>query len=285
MWAIIFALGSMGCAAINDFIFKLYIRKGRPVGIYMALIGVVWTGVFAVAAGGDRVLHPDHATLAWGLISGVLSALANILLIEAMGRHEVGECATIYRLNLAPAAIMAFVFLGESASALKLLGIGAAVVAVVLLFSPDSRGTHSGGRLWLAMIVMASLLRASMGIAYKFGANAGGDYQVILALNGAVWIISGLIYHGLRGRARAAVWAGKALTYGLCSGVLICGIVFFMMSGLRVGQASTVLPIAQLSFLGTSMIGMIFLREACTPKKVMGLLAAVLCIVLMALDQ
>jgi drug/metabolite transporter (DMT)-like permease len=59
-----------------------------------------------------------------------------ILLIEGMRRYEVGVCSTIYRLNLAPAAVLAFVFLGEEATAGKILAVIAAVGAVLMFFEP-----------------------------------------------------------------------------------------------------------------------------------------------------
>lgn len=37
----IFALGSMVCAGVNDFIFKKYVSKTRSKGVYLSLIGVV----------------------------------------------------------------------------------------------------------------------------------------------------------------------------------------------------------------------------------------------------
>jgi hypothetical protein len=41
MLAIIFALGSMFCAAINDLIFKLYAQRRVSVGAYVVVVGIV----------------------------------------------------------------------------------------------------------------------------------------------------------------------------------------------------------------------------------------------------
>ena len=116
MGAVLLALLSMACAAVNDIVFRLYRRQHRPVGSYLAAIGFVWAGVFSLLAAPKVFWLCDGVTLRWGLASGCLSVVSNILLVHAMARHEAGACATIYRLNLAPAALLAFVLLGEPPS-------------------------------------------------------------------------------------------------------------------------------------------------------------------------
>lgn len=54
-----------------------------------------------------------QTTLFWGCASGFLSVSANILLIEAMGIQSAGICSTVYRLNLGPAVLGAWLLLEE----------------------------------------------------------------------------------------------------------------------------------------------------------------------------
>lgn len=280
---ILFALASLFCGAANDLIFKLYARKQRPVGSYLALIGLIWAGVFTALAAPHTFFHTNEMTLRSGLISGLFSALANILLIEAMARCEVGICSTIYRLNLVPAVILAFWFLGETLSLSKLLGIGSAIGAVLLFFRSSGHPAlpyHVRG-LWLVMI--ASLLRAGMGIAYKWGLSSGANPYQLLSINGVVWLISGLFYYWMVERNKVKL-THKTWGYGLSSGALVCGIVLFMILALQRGDASTVLPITQLSFVVTALLGAFLFRELFTGKKVMGLALAVLCVIWMGID-
>lgn len=284
MLAIFFALLSLVCAAVNDIVFKLYANNERPVGYYLSFIGVIWALFFLLLAGPGSVSDISAVTLQWGIISGLFSALANILLIEAMARHEVGICATIYRLNLAPAALVAFIFLGENASFWKIIGIASAIGAV-LLFSRRSANEVPGKNtmaLWL--VVIAGLLRAGMGITYKWGLGCGGSMYMILAINGALWFVCGLLYNFLVEK-RNAMLSWNTCGFALCSGFLVCGIVIFLMFSLEKGDASSVLPISQLSFFATALIGIFFLREKLTRKKVLGLLLAVLCIFFMAIAE
>jgi uncharacterized membrane protein len=122
-----------------------------------------------------------------------------------------------------------------------------------------------------------------MGVSYKFGISCHGDELLILAINGLLWMVCGLGYYTFlerRGPAPRETW-----TYGLLSGVLVCGIVLFLMLALRCGEASTVLPIAQLSFLFTAVLGVLFLQERLTRRKIAGFSLALLCIVFMVANQ
>lgn len=283
MMAIGLALLSMVCAACNDVVFKLYRRKHRPFGAYFALVGVIWLAVFSMAAAPRTLLDSDAVTLRWGLVSGVFSVASNILLVRAMARYDVGTCATIFRLNLAPAAILAFLLLGEPVTLWKLAGTLAAVVSVFLFFAPKEEEDGSRRRdhiLGLGLVVVASLLRAGMGLAYKRGLTLGADQHLMLTWNAVLWLIVGGIY-------ALAVERGTRLSfktglYGVVSGALICGIVYFMAAGLKRGDASVVLPVAQLSFVGSALLGVLLLRESMARRKGAGLVLAVLCVLLMA---
>jgi len=257
----------------------------------MALIGVVWTAVFLWRGGGPTGVAQNLTfhLLIWGLVSGLFSAFANILLIEAMARQEAGICSTIYRLNLAPAALMGILLLGERVTPAKILGLSLAVAATLLFFQPGSRHrtVARAGAMGLWIVALAALLRAAMGIAYKYGLGESAPVGPFLALNGAVWIAAGLVYHlfGVRRQPHQPSDSRRMILYGLVSGVLVCGIVLFMARALQVGDASTVLPVAQLSFAFTALGGVVFMKESCTPRKVWGLILAALSILAMVWGQ
>lgn len=282
MTALYFALLSLLCAAFNDVVFKLYASGRRPVGYYLAVIGAVWFSFFIILYGLWSVHGIDGTSLFWGTVSGLFSASANILLIEAMARHEVGICATIYRLNLAPAAILAFIFLGENISFWKIMGIAAAIGAVILFSQPSKTSISKESTAALWMLAAASLFRACMGITYKCGLEYGADMYLILALNGFIWILSGISYHFIAERKKA-LFSFNTCAFGLFSGVLVCGIVIFMMLALKRGEASMVLPVSQLSFFVSALIGVFFLKERLNRRKSLGLFLAFLCVFFMAM--
>ena len=283
MTAILFAFGSMACAAANDVIFKLYARKSSPVGLYILVIGVIWAAVF-----GTLMIARENGlgtpAVFWGMISGLFSVAANLLLVEAMKRMEMGVCATVYRMNLIPAAIMAAFLFDEHFSIWKTAGLAAAAIAVIL-FAPRANasgaGTAAGRQGWM-LILAACLCRAGLGIGYKWGLSEGAPLYGILFANGATWVVGGMLYWLIL-ETRLPAHGHVIARHGIPSGLFVSGIVLFLGLALRCGEASTVLPVAQLSFIPTCAAGVILLREAVSARKIAGIAMAVCCIIFMTL--
>jgi len=279
-----YALFSLCFAGVNDLIFKGYGRKPRPVGLLLASIGAVWTLFFmamAACQGGSHAF--DSATLLSGTLAGILSASANILLIEGMKRSSAAAGATIYRLNLVFAAILAYALLGESMGPLKLAGLAAATAAVAA-FAWGAGG--AGGRLAakiLLVLIAASFLRACMGISYKFAKIWGADDALFLAVNGAWWMFAGLAYTASFERGRGVCLS--ILGYGLVCGTLLSGVVLFLKLAVNAMDASVAVSVSQFSFLVTAPLSTLFLGERLTILKGFGLALAALCLALFYMES
>ena len=279
--AILYALCSLLFAAFNDLAFKLYARKSRARGLYFAMIGLVWAALLLPAT--RTCWDLSRTTFAWGIISGFFSVAANLLLIEAMAREEAGICATIYRLNLVAVVIGAAALLGEDLNAIKLAGIAMAAAAVFLFANGEGRRPESGRRhyLGLALVLAAALFRAAMGLSYKYAFLHNADRMGIILLNSFCWIAGGLLYTLLR-EPRGLTLTRSVWGYGLVSGALVTGIVLFMALSLQHGDAAVVLPIAQMSFIATALLGVAVLHESLKKRKVLGMLFGTLAILLLS---
>lgn len=254
--AVTFAFCCLVCSALNDFAFKLFARKERSRGMFIALIGTVWLLLLLWSPGNWR--EGVGVTLLWGCISGFFSVAGNLLLIEAMGHASVGMCSTIYRLNLVLVVVGAFLFIGETVTPLQLAGVVLALAAILALF--PGGGKLEFRQIGFILVVIAAVMRAGMGLSYKYGFLQGADRQAVTLVNSLFWIAGGLLYAAFRER-KIVLPDRKMLRYGGLSGVLVAGIVVFMAASLQYGEASIVLPIAQMSFLGTSVLGIFFLKE------------------------
>jgi len=73
------------------------------------------------------------------------------------------------------------------------------------------------------------------------------------------------------------------LRYGIPFGVSQAIGFGALIEGLAIGEASILVPIAQLSFVITAIVGLTFLKEAVTARKLVGLAAAVGAVILLAL--
>jgi drug/metabolite transporter (DMT)-like permease len=237
-------------------------------------VGIVGTAIFAFLP--DKIGSNWQMTLLWGIICGIFSAVGNILLIESMTNLSAGICSTIYRLNLALVVPMSMVFFHEKLTWTQWCGTGLAIAAV-LAFLPAGRNSSGDKKkvlLPMVMIITASIFRAGLGLGCKYGPMEGASLNGINFMIEIIWIISGLVYYLLKER-RSCVWDSKVLKYGAGSGVLVAGILFFMILALSVGKASVVLPIAQMSFLATFILSVIFLKEKITVLKIFALFCGV----------
>lgn len=279
-----FALASLVFAGVNDFIFKKQSSDGSGRGAYMAVIGGVWFAVFALAAlasgaPASETSAPYGPTLAWGLAAGLFSASANYLLIGSLRTVGAAVGATIYRMNMVAAAAVGVAFLGEPLGAAKLSGFALAAAALLLFSSGSGPSRGRGVELGLGLAFAASLLRAGMGVSYKLAAEAGVNGDWFLAIQGLVWLVTGTAGALLRGRGPGL---GAALVRrGAISGILVCGIVYFFRRALELGEASVVIPIAQMSFVITALIARFALGERLDWRKVAALCLSAVAFVLL----
>ena len=263
MLAVWYAIICLAFAAANDLLFKFFAGRTRSRGIFVAVIGVVW-GIYACFTLGKT---PENikATLIWGAISGFFSIGGNLLLIGAMSKLSAGLCSTIYRLNLVPAVLGAWLLLGEKINPMQWLGVAMAISAVVF-FLPKSSEKQSFSWSCFAMVLTGSLMRAGMGLSYRYGFSvAGADRQYVVLINALFWVAGGIIWYLLRERKKSSIDFGT-VKIGALSGILVAGIVVFMALSLQYGKAAIVLPIAQMSFLLTGAAGVVFLKEKFTVK-------------------
>jgi drug/metabolite transporter (DMT)-like permease len=277
-----FALLSMLFAGLNDIIFKKYSAKERSRGMYVLGIGVVWA-VLQIA-----FMRTEHSSfdvgqrsIVYGLVAGALLTASNILLIESLTHINVSLGSTVYRLNTIGVVILSFLFLREVVGSLELFGIVLGVCSVLLMYAGGARGNREGKAatfFWLA--IAASLCRALYGVVSKAGLTAQAERQSILLLAALCWIVGGACYAGFV--EKRFVMTKKKIGYSLLSGCLVFCIVNFLMLGLAHGQASVVIPIANMSFIVALFISLALKLEVLTARKFIAACLAIVSILLLS---
>ncbi|HYC44941.1 MAG TPA: EamA family transporter [Burkholderiales bacterium] len=263
-----YALLSLLAAGVLDVVFARYSGK-RPVsGAYLFVIGgVVIAGQSAVLAIARVPFAWDASTAAWGLTAGAVLLLANALLVESLARINVSLGSTIYRLNTIAVLLFAVVFLHETLTFAKTAGVLLGVIAVVMLYQRGGRGDTDRlvfASLWIA--IAASLLRAAFGIISKTGLLDGTDPFLFLVYVGVGWTVAAIAYGFVRRRPPGSTSA--VLRYGIVCGTLVCLVASFLLLGLRSGEASVVIPIANMSFVVALLTSAALGMERITRHKV-----------------
>ena len=273
-----YALLSLLAAGILDVVYARYSGKRAVSGAYLFGIGgVVIIGQSAILAATRVPVVFDAYAAAFGIFAGAVVMLANALLIESLARINVSLGSTIYRLNTIAVVAFAVLFLGEALTMPKFAGVVLGVAAAILLYQHGGRGGDNRllvAATWLAVI--ASLLRAAFGILSKIGLAAGTDPFLFMVYVGVGWTLAALLY-GLARRQPAAP-VRTVLPYALVSGTLVCLVVTFLLLGLRTGEASIVIPIANMSFVVALLTSAAFGMERLTARKLLAVATAAVAI-------
>ena len=276
-----YALLSLLSAGLLDVLFGRYSGKRRGAATYLVGIGIVVVlgQSVALAVVGASVVV-DAGTAMWGIFAGAIVMLANALLIESLAGINVSLGSTIYRLNTIAVVIFAVAFLGETLTLPKLAGVLLGVVGVILLYQRGGRWGNDRLLLvsvWIA--VAASLLRAAFGIVSKLGLSGGADPFLFMVYIGAGWTLAASVYGMVR--RQPATDMRKVLPYAIASGTLVCLVASFLLLGLRAGEASIVIPIANMSFVVALLISAACGMENLTLRKLLAVAAAALGIALL----
>ena len=127
---------------------------------------------------------------------------------------------------------------------------------------------------------VASLLRASYGISSKAGFLDGADRNSMLIIISASWVVGGAIYAILREKRFRITW--EKARFILISSVLIVGIVNFLMLAIEHGEASTVIPIANMSFVIALLLSVALKMEKMNMMKLGAITCAIGSILLLS---
>ncbi|MBI4207899.1 MAG: hypothetical protein HY527_23005 [Betaproteobacteria bacterium] len=104
-------------------------------------------------------------------------------------------------------------------------------------------------------------------LVYKRAAAAGVPARHFLMVQ--VWCFAPAIV--LYGFATGTLEAGTAMLWGTGAGLFIFVALYNFARSLAGGEASVLVPIAQMSFVVTAALGLVILREPFTARKAAGL--------------
>ena len=259
----------MICFGLGDLIYKRGSAAGvKPHHLLMVQSWVFMPSavLFALVTG---TLHFTWAT-AWGGAAGLCMWVGFYNFAHSLKQGAVSVNAPIFRLSFIITATLAIVLLGEAATRAKLAGIGLALVASWLLLGGRAQGVTA------ASLVRVGIATAAVGVGnllYKIGLQHGALAPAMVAAQAFVFVPLGLVFvTSVEGHIRppAMVWR-----YSAPAALVLFAAFGLMARSLAVGEASVVVPVAQMGFAVTAVLGFVVLRERVTLRKVAGLCCAV----------
>jgi len=119
------------------------------------------------------------------------------------------------------------------------------------------------------------LATVAVGVAnliYKIGLSAGATPAALLVVQAALVVSVSTSMVGVLDRAirpSRSTWA-----YAPLAALLLVAAFVLLLEGLARGEASVLVPVAQMGFVVTAVVGFLFMKERFTPRKGAGLLVA-----------
>jgi drug/metabolite transporter (DMT)-like permease len=272
---IVFALISMGCLGTSDFLYKWGQRWDLRGGPFMLLQNFAYMPTaFALTF--------IRSELAWspglwlGLLNGALAFTAFLFILLAMRRGEAISLIPIVRLNFAITALLTITFIGEEVNALKGIALFLAGAAVL----SGGVGVIAGGRdrRSLALAAGAMCLFGFIGLFIKLGLAMGANPAAMtLAQSVGVFCLA-LPYAVFSGDSMPR--RGGGLWVPLACGILTSSSYVSLSVGFTHGDAVVIAPIAQLSFVLTGLLAIVFLGERLSTRRALGMACAVFSILI-----
>lgn len=274
------ALCAMLCFGLSDLVYKR--AAGAGVAAHQLMMvqswlygALVWLYGYATGA-----LHFNLQAL-WGVLAGVFAFTGFYNFAKSLAGGSVSINAPIFRLSFTLTAALAVLLLGEPLGTFKLLGLGCALVAVWLLLG-SATGIGPISPKLRASLIRVLVATTTVGIAnliYKVGLSAGSTPVAMLITQAAlVMTLSALMNLRVEGRIH---FTRSAFAHACVTALLLSAAFIFLFEGLARGEASRLVPIAQMGFVVTAGVGFVLLREPYSARKGLGLgfaLAALACL-------
>lgn len=274
-----FAVIALLAFGVNDVIFKRAAQRGATAHHMMMVLALTMLPVI-VAYGMLSGTLVVHAGALWGAVGGCFTYFAFYNFSKALQAGAVSVAVPVFRLFFVGTAILSIVFLHESLTWLKVVGLACGVLAVWLLLA-QSGGASEISREALGRIVGAAVLGSAPFFFFKIGLLRGATMASVIVCQAITVSTIATIAVFLKERNVAA--PRVAVQHGVVFGVIQAFGFGILLEGMVRGEASVLVPIAQLSFLVSAVVGIALWNETLSKRKVAGILAAVGAVVLLGL--
>lgn len=281
---IVFALVAMVCYGLSDFVYKQAAGKGIRADHF--LMAQAWffcplVILYAIASGN---FVPVPAAL-WGMLAGLFSFIGFYYFIQSLKAGSVSTNASIFRLNFIVTVLMVIVFLGEPVTAGKIIGLALALMATWLLLGGGTGAAQStmqkdARRRSLIQVGVATLAFGTSTFCHAVGLRQGVTPEMLAVAQAALFmpLATTIVYVADRRLGAPLV----TFRYGAPAAILLLFATIFLLHGISTGQASVLVPIAQMGFIVAALLGILVLREPVTLRKAVGLACALSALAVLA---
>jgi drug/metabolite transporter (DMT)-like permease len=271
---VVYAIAAMVCYGVSDFIYKRAAAAGIRADHFLMAQAWCFCPLVILYALATRTLVLDPAAL-WGSLAGAFIFIGFYYFIRSLAAGSVSTNASIFRLNFIVSAFLAIGLLGEPLTPGKIVGLALALLATWLLVGAGAnadRAPNDARRRSLAEVLVATLAFGASNFFHTVGLRHGAVPETLAVAQAALFmpLATVVVYFADRKLLPLPV----TLKYPAAAAIALLGATIFLLHGVAGGQASVLVPIAQMGFIVAALLGILVLRERVTVRKAIGLAAA-----------
>lgn len=279
MW-IFFAFGSALFAGLTSVLAKCGIRKtDSTLATAIRTIVVLafsWLMVFVVGSQ-NQISSLDGKTLLFLILSGLATGGSWLCYFKALQLGDINKVVPIDKSSTVLTIVLAFLFLHETVSPAKVLGIALIALGTLLMIERKDVGpVQVKGKGWLLYAIGSALFASLTSILGKIGISGVESNLGTAIRTGVVLFMAwGMVFAtGKQGALRQI--SRRELGFICLSGLATGGSWLCYYRALQDGPASVVVPIDKLSILGTVGFSRVVFQEKLSKKAATGLMAIVI---------
>ena len=286
MW-VLFAFGSALFAGVTSILAKCGIRHtDSNVATAIRTIVVLvfsWVMVFLTGAQGG-LAAVEAKTWVFLILSGLATGASWLCYFRALQLGDINKVVPIDKSSTVLTILLAFVFLQEDISPLK-VGCMALIGGGTMLMITRREVSHQEkkGRAWLLYACLSALFASLTAILGKVGIQ-GIDSNLGTAIRTGVVLVMAWVVVFVTGREKEIRGIPRKELFYICLSGLATGASWLCYyRALQDGLASVVVPIDKLSILVTIAFSWLVFHEKLSKKAMAGLLLIVAGTLLMLL--
>jgi drug/metabolite transporter (DMT)-like permease len=277
---VLLALVAMVCYGLADFIYKRAATAGIRADHFLAAQAWFFCPLiilYAYATG--RLVLATPAL--WGMLAGLFSFGGFYFFARSLASGSVSTNASLFRLNFIVTVVLVIAFLGEPLTWQKALGLAFALAATWLLLGGGDKQRPGFNRSILQALVATVSFGAS-NFCHTVGLRHGAVPDTMVAAQAALFmpLATLVVFFADRKLPPPAL----AFKFGGPAAVVILVATVALVRGIAAGQASVVVPIAQMGFIVAALLGIFMLGERVTMRKATGLAAAIAALAVLAVS-
>jgi uncharacterized membrane protein len=278
---VVYALVAMVCYGLSDFIYKQGAAGIRADHFLMAQAWFFCPLVILYALA-THTLVIDPAAM-WGSLAGAFGFIGFYYFFRSLAAGAISTNASIFRMNFIVTVILVVALLGEPLTLSKVAGLALALLATWLLVGAGVNANPAPNEAWrrsLVQVAIATLAFGASNFFHTVGLRHGAVPETLAVAQAALFmpLATAVVYVTDRKLRPSPV----TLTYGAAAAIVLLGATIFLLRGVADGQASVLVPIAQMGFIIAALLGISVLRERVTIRKAIGLASALAALAMLA---